>query len=140
MKTWELPSKRVSLIFTLAIIMPLGHNGLIPALPISFNLMLTRYLPNSTSPIVKTCTALLASAGVLVGVVYFVGFDETARAVKEAGPWSFLALGLLTFLPLLLQAVAWVILNRAIHHGIPFGTLLSAVIVGMGVNIVTPSS
>lgn len=80
------------------------------------------------------------SAGILVAIVFAVGFERTAKAVADAGVPAFAVVGGLTLAFLLIQAVAWAILNRPIKHHVPFLTLLKGSIVGVAGNILTPST
>jgi len=83
---------------------------------------------------------LAVSVGLVVAVVAFVGFENTAEAVQHAGVGSFAVVGFLTVLFLALQAWAWASLNRPIEHHVPYHTLFEAVLVGLAGNIITPSS
>jgi len=88
----------------------------------------------------KLILLLLASVAILTGVVYFVGFEKTWRAVEQAGWLAFLGAGALSLVLLMLQAGAWDALNPPIQHHVPFITLLKGATVGLAVNIVTPST
>lgn len=95
-----------------------------------------RRIPNA----VKVTAAVVLSAVILLLIVYWVGFRETMQALENVGPIAFLVLGVLAFLPLAVQAVAWWVLNDTVDHRIPFFTLYEATTMGMAVNILTPSS
>lgn len=73
-------------------------------------------------------------------IVVAVGAEKTLAAVREAGVWAFAAVGALTFLSLLMQTVAWRILNRPIGHRVRLRTLFDAVVAGLAGNILTPST
>ncbi|MFP4055782.1 MAG: lysylphosphatidylglycerol synthase transmembrane domain-containing protein [Candidatus Brocadiia bacterium] len=83
---------------------------------------------------------LVVSAAILAAIVYFVGYEETARAVREAGVSAFASVGALMAASFLLQATAWAVLNRPVGHHVSFATLFQAVVVGWGGNILTPST
>ena len=89
---------------------------------------------------IKIGLLLLVSAGILTAIVLIVGVAKTAEAVQEAGFLAFGTAGLLSVTLLVLQASAWAALNRAIDHRVSFRTLLEAVTVGLGANILTPST
>jgi glycosyltransferase 2 family protein len=88
----------------------------------------------------KLSLLLVASAAILTGVVYLVGFERTWEAVQQAGPLAFLVSAALSAVLLALQAGAWAALNPPIKHRVPFSILLKASTVGMALNIVTPST
>lgn len=88
--------------------------------------------------LINLLAVLTASLIILGVVVYVVGFEPTWRAVAEAGPSAFLAVGILTLVFLAAQAAAWSALNRGVGHRIPFVTLLKAVCVGLAGNELTP--
>lgn len=88
----------------------------------------------------KVGAAVLLSLIILAVVVHFVGFAATIEAVRRAGFGAFAAVGALTVLHLILQAVAWMRLNQGIGHRVRFSTLFAAITTGMAVNILTPSS
>jgi len=88
----------------------------------------------------KVGAVLTISVGILGGIILAVGLEETWDAVARAGFLAFGAVGLLTCAQLVLQAWAWKSLNRGVNHQVRYRTLLSAVISGMAVNIVTPSA
>lgn len=83
---------------------------------------------------------LVLSVAVLAVPVFAIGFERTVRAVTEAGVAAFAAVGALTLAFLLIQSVAWTILNRAVQHRVSFRTLLEASVVGLAGNILTPST
>jgi len=88
----------------------------------------------------KAVLMLIASAALLALVVILVGFDATVDALAQAGPLAFLSTGVALAAVLVIQAVAWAVLNRPVAHRIPFGTLLGATTAGMAGNILTPST
>ena len=86
----------------------------------------------------KLVVVLIASLIILGVVVHVVGFEDTCRAVAEAGAPAFLAVAVLTLIFLLAQTGAWAALNRGVGHRIPFLTLFKATIVGLAGNELTP--
>jgi len=90
--------------------------------------------------VVNIGVLLVISALLLAGIVYIVGIEQTARALGQAGVSAFAVVGVFTLFSLVLQAGAWAILNRPVKHRVPFHTLLKAVVVGVGGNILTPST
>ncbi|MFH1732963.1 MAG: flippase-like domain-containing protein, partial [Planctomycetota bacterium] len=83
---------------------------------------------------------LVLSVAVLAVPVFAIGFAQTVRAVMEAGVAAFAAVGALTLAFLLIQSVAWTILNRPVRHRVPFRTLFEASVVGLAGNLLTPST
>ena len=88
----------------------------------------------------KLTIALAASVVLLAGMVYFVGFGRTIDAARQAGLPAVLSLGGLMAVLLVCLAAAWKALNRSVGHGVGFGTLLSATVVGLAGNIATPAT
>jgi len=88
----------------------------------------------------KLTISLIASLVLLAVIVHFVGFGETLVAVRQVGLPAVLSLGGLTAAFLVLQAAAWMVLNRAVAQRVPFSTLLGATTVGLAGNILTPST
>jgi len=76
----------------------------------------------------------------LVVIVWAVGFEETARQVRAAGPLAFGSVGALTLFFIVVQTLAWMLLNRPVGHRVRFRTLLEATMVGQAGNIITPST
>lgn len=83
---------------------------------------------------------LVLSVAVLAVPVFAIGFERTVEAVAAAGVAAFAAVGALTLAFLLIQSVAWTILNRPVQHRVPFRTLFEASVVGLAGNILTPST
>lgn len=77
---------------------------------------------------------------ILAGIVWAVGFEKTKAAVENAGAGAFVAVGVVSALFIIFQAVAWALLNRPIKHHVPFRTLVGGTIVGQAGNIMTPST
>jgi len=90
--------------------------------------------------VTKLTISLIASVVLLAVIVHFVGFGETLVAVQEVGMPAVLGLGGLMAAFLLLQAAAWMVLNRAVDQRVRFSTLLGATTVGLAGNILTPST
>jgi uncharacterized protein (TIRG00374 family) len=88
----------------------------------------------------KMTISLVGSALLLAAVVYFVGPRETAKAAWEAGLPAFLTIGAILFALMCFQAAAWAALERRHGHRVAYRTLLSATIVAMAGNIITPAS
>jgi hypothetical protein len=88
----------------------------------------------------KLTISLIASVVLLAVIVHFVGFGETLVAVRQVGLPAVLSLGGLMAVFLVLQAVAWMVLNRTVAQHARFSTLLSATTVGLAGNILTPST
>jgi len=101
----------------------------------------TDHTPHSTiRRTISVGVLIFISFGILAAVVYWVGIAETWEALGEVGLASFGALGLLAGLVLLLQTLAWLILTRSLRRPVRFGVLFEATLVGLAVNILTPSS
>jgi len=90
--------------------------------------------------VTKLTISLIASAALLAVIVHLVGFGETLTAARQVGFPAVLGLGGLLAALLVLQAVAWMVLNRAVGHRVGFRTLLGATTVGLAGNILTPST
>lgn len=88
----------------------------------------------------KTAILLTLSCVVLGAVVYFVGVQKTVDALRQVGAIAFVSLSLFMIVQLILQGLAWSLLNRPLNHRIPLRILVEAAAVGMAVNIMTPSS
>ena len=56
---------------------------------------------------VRTGLLILLSIAILIGVVAWVGFDETLQGLERAGVTAFVALGLIQLLIMILQTTAW---------------------------------
>jgi uncharacterized membrane protein YbhN (UPF0104 family) len=87
----------------------------------------------------KMTISLIVSAVLLVVVVYLVGARETAKAAWEVGLPAFLTVGAILFGLMGFQAAAWASLERKLGHRVAYRTLLSATIVAMAGNILTPA-
>jgi uncharacterized protein (TIRG00374 family) len=90
--------------------------------------------------VLNLAIVLPVAAVILVAIVYAVGFEKTAEAIRQAGVGAFGAVGILTAIVLILQAGALAALNRPIGHRIRFRTLFNSGVVGLGGNILTPST
>ena len=88
----------------------------------------------------RTLLLVAASLALLALIAGWVGFRATAEAVRQAGFLAFAVIGLDLAALLALQAWAWAALNRPIGHRVPYGSLASAVTVGMATNVLTPWS
>jgi uncharacterized protein (TIRG00374 family) len=88
----------------------------------------------------KLTIALVASVVLLAAMVSFVGFGKTIDAAREAGLPAVLSAGGLSVAWLVLQAAAWMALNRTVGHRVKFRSLLAASTVGLAGNMLTPST
>lgn len=88
----------------------------------------------------KITVSLIASALLLAVVVYLTGPRETAKAAWEVGLPAFFIIGAILFGLMACQAAAWRALERKLGHRVAYRTLLSATIVAMAGNIITPAS
>ena len=88
----------------------------------------------------KLLVTLTASAAVLLVVVLLVGVEETWRSLCEAGAPAFVLVGVIAALFIALPTFSWALLNRAVNHPVPYGVLFRTSLIGMAVNIITPSS
>lgn len=89
---------------------------------------------------VRTGALIALSFAILIGVVAWVGFDETYEGLRRAGLPAFLALGAIQIVVIALQTLAWAVLNRPVNHRVGGRILFEASIVGYAVNIITPSA
>ena len=88
----------------------------------------------------KLTIGLVASAVLLAAMVFFVGFGRTIDAARDAGLPAVLSAGGLLAAWIVLQAAAWMALNRAVGHRVKFRSLLAASTVGLAGNTLTPST
>ncbi len=88
----------------------------------------------------KLTIGLVASVVLLAAMVSFVGFGKTIDAARQAGLPAVLSAGGLSAAWLVLQAAAWMALNRAVGHRVKFRSLLAASTVGLAGNMLTPST
>ena len=88
----------------------------------------------------KMAISLIVAAVLLALVIYLVGARETARAAWEVGLPAFFTVGVILFVLMGFQAAAWAALERRLGHRVAYRTLLSATIVAMAGNILTPAS
>ena len=88
----------------------------------------------------KLTIGLAASLVLLAVMVYFVGFGKTIDAARQAGLPAVLSAGGLSAAWLVLQAAAWMALNRTVGHRVRFRSLLAASTVGLAGNMLTPST
>lgn len=87
----------------------------------------------------KRVILTVATALILLAVVWAVGLQETVAAVREAGLNAFVLVGLTVGATLLLRTVAWAMVNYGTRQPVPFKSLLAAEVVGEAGNTVTPS-
>jgi uncharacterized protein (TIRG00374 family) len=87
----------------------------------------------------KTALTIAASAVIFALIIWYVGFERSLKAVLSAGVPAFASTGILTFVMLLAQSLAWQMMNRPIGHKVRLGTLLAATIVGTAGNVIAPS-
>ncbi len=89
---------------------------------------------------VRTVLMILVSIGILIGVVAWVGFEDTIDKIGQAGFTPFLALAVIQLAIVLLQTLGWGILNRQVKLEVSPKVLFEANLVGYAVNVITPSA
>jgi uncharacterized protein (TIRG00374 family) len=89
----------------------------------------------------KYKTTIFLAIGILIMAVmlYFIGVDQIIEALKLANFWFILAAILVQILTYYLFALRWSFINKIAKISIKVTDLLPMVLVGMGINNITPS-
>lgn len=88
----------------------------------------------------KMILSLILAAILLAAVIYLVGARETLDAARQVPLPAFLTIGIIFLGVMACQGAAWATLERPMGHRIPYRSLLSATIVAMAGNVLTPST
>ncbi|RBQ22856.1 hypothetical protein ALNOE001_14290 [Candidatus Methanobinarius endosymbioticus] len=87
----------------------------------------------------KTAIFLVIGLAIVGAMLYFIGIDEIIDALKLANFWFILAAVIIQIFTYYLLALRWNIINGIANINTSIKDLLPMVLVGMGVNNITPS-